>query len=385
MMITRYLFRQILIATAFITVTLTAVIWLTQSLKLIELVADSDAPPSLFLKIVALTLPRFLEIIMPISMVAAILFTYNKFIMDNELIVLRACGFDQMKLARPALLVAGGMTILLLCMTTYVSPRAYAEMQILKQSIKAQYSSFLLREGVFNTFSDKMTVYLRARDDNGDLLGLVIHDTRDKTKPPVTVTAKRGRIVMNGDTPNIIVVDGMRQQRDADTDVMSKLYFSRYTIEIKGLNTDQGTRWHEASERTLLQLFKPDMTNKQDRKNRRLFLAEAHHRIITPFNAMGFALVSCCWLLLGPFNRRGLTNKVAMAALSVAALQALNLTMVSIAKKNLDLVPLIYVMTLTPIFCGFFLLSFRGETWLANILRTMRLRHLKKEYEVTYT
>ena len=290
-----------------------------------------------------------------------------------------------MKLARPALLVAGGMTILLLCMTTYVSPRAYAEMQILKQSIKAQYASFLLREGVFNTFSDKMTDYLRARDDNGDLLGLVIHDTRDKTKPPVTVTAKRGRIVMNGDTPNIIVVDGMRQQRDADTDVMSKLYFSRYTIEIKGLNTDQGTRWHEASERTLLQLFKPDMTNKQDRKNRRLFLAEAHHRIITPFNAMGFALVSCCWLLLGPFNRRGLTNKVAMAALSVAALQALNLTMVSIAKKNLDLVPLIYVMTLTPIFCGFFLLSFRGETWLANILRTMRLRHLKKEYGVTYT
>lgn len=381
-MITRYLLRHLLIATVFITVTLTAVIWLTQSLKLIELIADSDAPPSLFLKIVALTLPRFLEIIMPISLVAAILFTYNKFIMDNELIVLRACGFDQMKLAMPALIVATGMTLLLLSMTTYLSPRSYAEMHVLKQSIKAQYSSFLLREGVFNSFSDKMTVYLRARDTNGDLLGLVIHDMRDKDKPPVTVTAKRGRIVMNGDIPSIVVVDGMRQQRDGETDTLSKLYFSRYTIEIKGIDADQKQRWHEASERTLPQLLTPDLTNKQDRKNRKLFMAEAHHRVVTPFNALGFTLVSVCGLLLGPFNRRGLSTKVIISALTVTALQALNLVTVSLAKKNLDIVPLLYVLTFLPIFAGFFLLSFRGEVWLMAVLRRMRIRHLKKEYGV---
>ncbi|HRJ66403.1 MAG TPA: LptF/LptG family permease, partial [Alphaproteobacteria bacterium] len=103
MLTTRYLFKNLFSVTVFVAVTLSLVIWLTQSLKLLELVASSDAPPSLFLKLVALTLPRFLEVILPLALVTGILFTYNKMIMDNELVVMRACGFDQFTLARPAL------------------------------------------------------------------------------------------------------------------------------------------------------------------------------------------------------------------------------------------------------------------------------------------
>src|SRR5262245_33901695 len=99
MLMTRYLMKNLLSATLFVALTLTAVIWLTQSLKLLELVANSDAPPLLFLKLVALSLPKFLEIILPLSLVTAILFVYNKMIMDNELIVLRSCGFDQYAMA----------------------------------------------------------------------------------------------------------------------------------------------------------------------------------------------------------------------------------------------------------------------------------------------
>jgi lipopolysaccharide export LptBFGC system permease protein LptF len=51
--------KNLLSATLFIALTMTAVIWLTQSLKLLELVANSDAPPSLFIKLVAFSLPRF--------------------------------------------------------------------------------------------------------------------------------------------------------------------------------------------------------------------------------------------------------------------------------------------------------------------------------------
>lgn len=366
---TRYLLRNLLSVTAFIAVTLTAVIWLTQSLKLLEIVANSDAPVWLFFKMVALTLPRFLEIILPLALVTSILFVYNKMIIDNELIIMRSCGCDQRTLARPALGLATAITLILLALSTTISPLSTTAMQNLRTEIQAEYSSFLLREGVFNTFGKSLTVYLRARDTNGDLLGLMIHDMRDKKNPPVTVTAKRGRIVMDGDTPNIIVFDGMRQQMDKQGGTVSRLYFSKYTIEIKGLEGDATQRWRKAEERTFLELLRPDKRIAREKRDYKAFLAEAHHRIITPLNTIGFALTALVAILTGPFSRRGQTRKVMTAAAIVIILQALNLALVSLARKQYGAVPLLYLATFTPVIAGFYFLSEKGERKLAAALR----------------
>ena len=374
MLITRYLFKNLFSVTAFIAVTLTMVIWLTQSLKLLELVANSDAPPGLFIQLVLLTLPRFLEVILPLALVTSVLFVYNKFIMDNELIVLRACGFDQMALARPALILAGGLSLVLILLTTWLSPASYNDMKQLRRTVKAQYSGFLLREGVFNTFNDDLTVYVRERDANGDLLGLMIHDRRERDKPPVTITAKRGRIVMDGETPNILVFEGLRQQMDTQSHVISRLFFSRYMIEIKGLESDPVEKWRHPNERTFIELLNPDMKNKRDVDNLEEFQTEAHERILTPLNAIGFTLISLACVLLGPFNRRGLARKIMAAVVIVVALQALNMAAVSAAKKQPDMLFLLYIATLLPIAVSGFLLHNRGEQWLTQTLRRLRMR-----------
>lgn len=372
MLTTRYLFKNLFSVTVFVAITLALVIWLTQSLKILELVANSDAPPSLFLKLVALTLPRFMEVILPLALVTGVLFTYNKMIMDNELVVMRACGFDQFTLSRPALMLCAAFMAIILAITCFLSPLSQGEMKKLRREIKAQYSAFLLREGVFNTFSNDLTVYVRERDAAGDLLGLMIHDRRDTDKPPVTVTAKRGRIFMNGEEPNILVYDGMRQQMDPASNVVSRLFFSRYTIEIKGLEGERQERWRDASERTLPELFNPDLNDKRDRKYAEAFVAEGHLRMLAPFNALGFTLVSLACILLGPFNRRGQGKKVLMAVVLVIALQAGHMALGNGAKKNLSLLPLSYVLTFLPIMASSFLMHLRGEQWLTARLRKWR-------------
>lgn len=374
MLMTRYLMKNLLSATLFVALTLTAVIWLTQSLKLLELVANSDAPPSLFIKLVALSLPKFLETILPISLVTAILFVYNKMIMDNELIVLRSCGFDQYAMARPALTLAACVTVVLLCLTTYLSPMSYAAMQQLRDSIKAQYSAFLVREGVFNTFKRDLTVYVRARSDNGDLTGLMIYDTRDKTKPPITTTAKRGRIVMNDDTPEIIVFDGLRQQMDSDTSVITKLYFSRYTIDINGLGTEPRQRKRDANERTLPELLKPDLSDLDEKRSRDLFLAEAISRVVSPFNAVSFTMIALTAILLGPFNRRGQNKKVMGAGVAVALAAILSVFLTNLAKRHLAADAALVGLTLSPIVFGVWALHLRGEQKIMEIVRSWNAR-----------
>lgn len=353
----------------FVALTLTLVVWLTQSMKLLELVANSDAPPGLFLQLAALTLPKFLETILPISLVTAVFFTYNKLIMDNELIVLRACGVDQYSLARPAIVLAVIVSLFVLFLSTWLSPRCVGQVQVLRQAVKTQYSTFLLREGVFNTFGDKLTVYLRSRSAGGDMQGLMIHDTRNRAKPPVTIIAKKGRVVMDGEVPNIVVFDGLRQQMDASGRAVSKLYFARYTIEINGLTGAAQERWRNASERTLTELFNPDIKDPRDRENVVLFLAEASHRLVSPWNGLSFTMIALAAILLGPFNRRGQSKRILLGATLVAVVQTLNMVFVHLSKKHLGIVPLVYLNTIFPVLLGFYLLHIQGEQWLMSWIR----------------
>ncbi|MFH1158699.1 MAG: LptF/LptG family permease [Pseudomonadota bacterium] len=374
---TRYLFKNLLNATLFVAVTLTLVVLLTQSLNLLELVANSDAPLGLFMKLVALTLPKFLEIILPLSLVASVLFTYNRLIMDNELVVMRASGVDQYTLARPAIVLAVITSLLLTTVTAWISPECYGQAKELRRTIKTQYSAFLLREGVFNTFGDKFTVYLRSREKNGDMGGLMIYDTRDKTKPPVAIIAKKGRIVMDGDIPTIVVFDGMRQQPDSGSGALSKLYFSRYTIEIRGLEGIAQEHWRGAGERTLGELLDPDPGNKRDKASRDLFLSEANHRIVTPWNALSFTMIALVTLLLGPFNRRGQNAKVLAAVILIILVQTLNLSLVNFSKKHAGAVPFVYLNTLLPIVLGFLFLHDRGERKLLSMMRRWNARAVR--------
>ena len=110
--ITKYVFRQVGTVMFFITLCLTLAIWLTQSLRFVDLIVNRGLPVIEFLYLSMLLLPRFLVVVVPVALFASVLFTYNRLTMDSELIVCRAVGFSQAALSRPALLLAGeGATV----------------------------------------------------------------------------------------------------------------------------------------------------------------------------------------------------------------------------------------------------------------------------------
>ncbi len=73
----RYILRQLLGPFLLISVGLTAVIWLTQSLRFIDMIVNKGLSLSSFLYFSMLLLPTFLGVILPIALFSAIHFTYN--------------------------------------------------------------------------------------------------------------------------------------------------------------------------------------------------------------------------------------------------------------------------------------------------------------------
>jgi lipopolysaccharide export system permease protein len=79
------------------------------------------------------------------------------------------------------------------------------------------------------------------------------------------------------------------------------------------------------------------------------FKAEAHQRLTAPINTLVFTLIALTCLLLGDFSRRGQAKRIILAAVIFFTVWVGNLGMINLSAKNLHVVPLIYVFSLTPI------------------------------------
>ena len=362
-----YLLKNLAIATFFIAVVLTLIIFLTQSLRFLEIVINAGSSGSAFWILTSLALPRFFEIILPLALLSATLFLYNKMTIDSELIAMRAIGHSSFALARPAIILGIIITLILWGITMWVAPKSLAQMQIMRSTIKAEMSTSLFREGVFNEFGSGLTVYIKEKNSDGSLSGLMIHDKRDESKPPSTVMAKYGVMVSDQNGQQVIVFDGARHELSSKTGILQRLAFERYTIDLPG-SGEIRDRWAEPDERTIFQLMNPDLNDPRDKDKLNDFLIEIHRRVTSPLLAMAFPLIGLCMLLLGPVNRRGHTKKIAIAILIAVLLQSMYLSVYNMATKNSFGLILMYFITISPIVLCLFMLSGMSEKVRRRIL-----------------
>src|ERR1700722_7476395 len=106
-----YLLRQLTVAFIFAAAAVTFVILFTQSFRLLTLVIDNSATMWFFFRLLALSVPTFLPLVLPLGLGVAVLFVYNRLAVDSELVVMHAVGVSPMRQARPALALAALVTL----------------------------------------------------------------------------------------------------------------------------------------------------------------------------------------------------------------------------------------------------------------------------------
>ena len=118
----RYILRQCFGVMVFVTAALSAAIWLAQSLRLIDLIVNRGLSTEIFLYLALLILPRFLDIVLPIGVFIAVLFTFNRLTAESELVVMRSAGLSHLALAKPVLILAGIAFVILMSLSAYFLP-----------------------------------------------------------------------------------------------------------------------------------------------------------------------------------------------------------------------------------------------------------------------
>jgi lipopolysaccharide export system permease protein len=341
----RYMFRQLLVALISVTSGLVALIWLTQSLRFVELVVNRGLSMRVFLQLTGLLIPNFIAVILPITVFVVVQFVYQRLAGDRELTVMRAAGLSSTALSRPALLLTGGAVALGYMLNLWLVPVSYAAFREYQFEIRNRMAAFLLQEGVFTPLSDDMTVYIRSRDHNGTLRGILVEDARQKSSR-ATILAETGQLVEGPNGPTVVLHNGSRQEIDRATGRLNVLTFTENTVDLASTNKASEQRYRDAAEMTTAELLNPSPdTPARDVGKLKV---EAHRRLSTPLTAASFAMVALLSVLAGPFRRHGNLLRPLVAVLSVVGLLALGLAISNLAARQTTLIPLIYVQAVLP-------------------------------------
>ncbi len=349
--ISLYIFRHLIVATAVAAAILFFAIWLTQSLRLIEVIVDGSAPFHIFLRMVLNTLPNFLVVILPVGLACAVLFTYNRMLADTEMVVMRAVGISPFGLARPALAMAAVVAALIYSANLYFLPLANQDYRRLQELVKEEYSTVFLREGQFNEVSDDITVYFRERLDNGELRGILIHDNRDSAKP-VTMIAARGVMAQTESGPRVLMFDGNRQEVERRSGSATVLYFDQYALNLEILREDRPEPWLKPKERFLPDLLNPDLDDPRDVAQESRLIAVGHQRLSSPLLVFAFTAIGLGALLSGGYNRRGQGLRIVTALALVVVVYAMDFAGTTLTRRSTAFLPMLYVTPLVTFALG---------------------------------
>jgi len=353
--IDRYVLRQLAVALVAVTGGLVALIWLTQSLRFIELVLNRGLSIGVFLQLTGLLIPNFVAVILPITTFVVVQFVYQRLAGDRELTVMRAAGLSPIGLARPALALAGGVMVACFVLNIWIVPVSYTAFREYQFEIRNRMAAFLLQEGVFTPVSDDLTVYIRSRDRDGTLRGILVEDARQKNSR-ATILAETGRII-NGDAgPRVLLLNGSRQEIDKTNGRLNVLTFAENSIDLASSAKNGEVRYRDSTEMSLAELLNPNSAlNARDVGKLRV---EAHRRLTSPLTAASFSLVALASVLTGAFRRNGNVLRPLAAVMSVVALLALGLAVQNLAARGPALIPLIWLhATLPGVVCAWFLFA----------------------------
>jgi lipopolysaccharide export system permease protein len=166
--------REAAAAWAAVTFVLLAIMISTRFATALGIAAKGELPHELLLKVVLLSTLRYLVMLIPASLLLAILLSLGRLYSDNEVAAMAGCGVGMGRLYRPFLWLAAALALLTATLSFYVGPWAGRQADYLVKDAKrlVQYTPF--ESAQFKTLSGGRAVfYTDSMNPQGNKFGKV--------------------------------------------------------------------------------------------------------------------------------------------------------------------------------------------------------------------
>jgi lipopolysaccharide export system permease protein len=293
--ISRYIFRTTFGAFLVVLVSLTAVIWVTQALRDIDLMTSQGQTILVFVGITGLIIPLLVLVIAPIALLIAVAHTLNKMSTDSEIIVMNASGMSPWFLFRAFMTVAVVVSIMVTAISAYFAPKGLRMLRDWLTEVRANVVSTIVQPGHFTSIENNVTIHIRERRNNGQLLGIFLDDQRNPAER-ITVMSEYGELVDNDSGTFLVLQTGIVQRHEAKERDPAMVAFDRYAFDLSQFAGGPQAVKYSIRERYLWQLLFPDPKDPFYIEQPGQFRAELHDRLIAPLYPLAFVVIAFAYL-----------------------------------------------------------------------------------------
>jgi lipopolysaccharide export system permease protein len=237
--LTRYILRLHVAPFIFAVIGLTVLLLLDQVSRQFEDLIGKDLHWSVIAEVFVYSIPFILAQTLPMAVLIAVLYTFNRLAGDHEITAVKASGIPMFRLMAPLLLaatvVAGGMT----WFNNTILPDSNHHLQVLLTSIGRKKPTFYLRERTINeVLPSRLYVQPGAiQRERSALEDVVIYDERGGQKSR-TIYADSGRMAFGaeGEDLYLTLLDGTLQERPNDSPhTFQRIHFSNLVMRVEGV------------------------------------------------------------------------------------------------------------------------------------------------------
>ena len=199
-------------------------------------------------------------------------------------------------------------------------PWAQRKLNELAIQVRTDLMAQIIQPWRFTSPEAKLTVHIRDRAPNGELLGLMMHDARDP-KQIVTYLAERARIIKQGGQAYLRMDKGHIVRRLENEAAPQIIAFDRYAVDANQLEqrTDQINIVRPRQRYTPELLSRPIPDDPIYKTNPGSYAAELHERFASPLYAFAFVLLVIAFMGQAQTTRTSRMQAV-IAAFAVAVL-----------------------------------------------------------------
>jgi len=242
------------------------------------------------------SVPYFLEFVVPMSVMMAVLLTFLRLSNDNEIVALNASGISIYKLLPPVLVFCLMGCLITGYMAIYGLPWGRLSFKELVFKVASSNLNIGLKERTFNdSFKDVMLYINKVGLKNNELIDIFIEDQRSK-KFVSTVVAPRGELLKDPDklVYQLRLFNGSINQVDQESQAVNSIRFDTYDIRLDFkkviLNTSRMPKDEKEMNLSELRMY----LNKTQKRDAQYYvtLIEFHKKFSIPFACFALGVLA---------------------------------------------------------------------------------------------
>ena len=356
----RYIFRSCGLAFLAGLSALTGVIWITQSLRQVDLLTTKGQTLVIFLALTGLTVPSLVVVVAPVALFIGIIYTLSRLNGDSELVVMNTAGLSPARLLRPFLALTAAVTALAALMSMWAMPASFNEITTLLMKVRSDFLTRVVREGSFTTLENGFVFHYRERGPDGSLRGIFMQDRRDPEHVN-TYLAQSGETVETDNQNFLVLEKGSVQRQTADSPDPAMVTFDRYAIDLTQFGAAADGAARKPRQRSTMELLQLDPKDPYVQQNIGAFRAELNDRLVNPLYALVFGMIGFAAQQRPQTTRQGRGAAIAASCVAVLLLRGAGFWASALVQNHAWAVALVYGLPTLGLFGA--LLSVFGPNW----------------------